>query len=99
MTGAAFLTHIFLEETDTTMQKIATVILAKRPKDDIDALQAQVKQTGASLWYTLGTTGQPSRSGRRDGAIIVNIIPTTRNNFKGNTVFAIRHRIQIRIYS
>ena len=53
MTGAAFLTHIFLEETDTTMQKIATDILAKRPQDGIDALQAQVKQTGASLWYTL----------------------------------------------
>ena len=43
MTGEAFLAHIFLEEADTTMQKIATDILAKNPKGDIDALRVQVK--------------------------------------------------------
>ena len=37
----------------------------------------------------MGTTGQPSRSGRSDGAIIENPVPTTRNNVGGGAVFAI----------
>ena len=61
MTGEAFLAHIFLEEADTTMQKIATDILAKNPKGDIDALRVQVKQTEASLWYMHGS----NRSGKQ----------------------------------
>ena len=51
MTGDAFLTHVFLEEADTNMQKIATYILAKNPKGYIEA----------SLWYMHGS----NRSGKQ----------------------------------
>ena len=56
MTGPAFVTHIFLEEANSTMQKIATDILANKPGGDINALRAHVKQTVASLWYMHGSS-------------------------------------------
>ena len=54
MTKESFLTHIFLEESDVEMQKLATEILAKKPKGDIDFLRALVKQTEVSIWYNHG---------------------------------------------
>ena len=35
MNGAAFLTHLFLEQSDEVMQKIATDILSSKPEGDI----------------------------------------------------------------
>ena len=56
MTKESFLTHIFLEEADVDMQKIATEILVKNPKGGINTLRALLKQTDASLWYKYGST-------------------------------------------
>ena len=54
MTKESFLTHIFLEESDVEMQKLATEILGKKPKGDMDSLRALVKQAEVSIWYNHG---------------------------------------------
>ena len=50
MTGPAFLTHLFLEKSDQTMEKIATEILSTKSEGSIDSLRSQMKDTEASLW-------------------------------------------------
>ena len=50
MTGPAFLTHLFLEQSDQTMAKIAIEILSTKSEGSIDSLRSQMKDTEASLW-------------------------------------------------
>ena len=50
LTKESLVCHIFLEEADFEMQKIATQLLAKNPKGDLDELRTQVKTTESSNW-------------------------------------------------
>ena len=54
MTGAAFLKHLLLEQSDRVMRKIATDILSSKPESGIDFLCSKEKQTEASMWYDNG---------------------------------------------
>ena len=49
MTGQAFFTHPFLEQSDPTMAKEAREIIATKPQNDINSLRSQIKATEASL--------------------------------------------------
>ena len=49
MTKDSFLTHLFLEQADETMAKMATEILEK--KGDVNQLRQTIQQIESSTWY------------------------------------------------
>ena len=67
MTKESLLCHIFLEESDTEMQKLTTELLAKNPKGDLDQLRALVKMTEAKIWYKPGGLRTAKRAGEGAG--------------------------------
>ena len=50
MTEASFITHLFIEQADTTMAKLAGEILRKKPEGDINNLRTTIKQIESSTW-------------------------------------------------
>ena len=50
ITGPAYLTHLFLEQSDQTIARVATDILSFKPECDIDSLLSQIKATEAPKW-------------------------------------------------
>ena len=67
LTKESLVCHIFLEEADFEMQKIATQLLAKNPKGDLDELRTQVKTTESSNWYKPGARARASKAGQDGG--------------------------------
>ena len=51
MTKDSFLTHLFLEQADETMAKMATKILEKKPGADVNQLRQAIQQIESSTWY------------------------------------------------
>ena len=51
MTKDSFLTHLFLEQADETMAKMATEILERKPKGDVNQLRQTIQQIESSTWY------------------------------------------------
>ena len=51
MTKDSFLTHLFLEQADETMAKMATEILERKPKGDVNELRQNIRQIESSTWY------------------------------------------------
>ena len=51
MTKDSFLTHLFLEQADETMAKMATEILERKPKGDVNQLRQNSQQIESSTWY------------------------------------------------
>ena len=51
MTKDSFLTHLFLEQADETMAKMATEILERKPKGDVNQLRQNIQQIDSSTWY------------------------------------------------
>ena len=45
------LTHLFLEQADETMSRMAQDILVKKPKGDVDQLRQEIKSIESSTWY------------------------------------------------
>ena len=50
MTKDSFLTHLFLEQADEHMAKMATEILEKKPKCDVHQLRQAIQQIKTSTW-------------------------------------------------
>ena len=51
MTKDSFLKHLFLEQADEHMAKMATEILEKKPKGDVHQLRQAIQQIETSTWY------------------------------------------------
>ena len=45
------LTHLFLEQADETMSRMAQDILVKKPKGDVDQLRQEIKSIESSTLY------------------------------------------------
>ena len=67
LTKQSLVCHIFLEEADFEMQKIATQLLAKNPEGNLDELKTQVKTTESSSWYKPGPNVRASKAGQDGG--------------------------------
>ena len=67
LTKESLVCHIFLEEADFEMQKIATQLLAKNPEGNLEDLITQVKTTESSNWYKPGVKVRASKAGQDGG--------------------------------
>ena len=47
----ALLTHLFLEQSDETMGRMAQDILVKTPVGDVNLLRQEIKRIKSSTWY------------------------------------------------
>ena len=55
MTEEAFLTHLFFEQANATMAKVASNILTNDKQGDTEALRNQIKAIETSQRYDSGT--------------------------------------------
>ena len=51
LTKESLLTHLFLEQADELMSRMAQDILIKKPKEDVDQLRQEIKCIESSTWY------------------------------------------------
>ena len=51
LTKEALLTHLFLEQSDETMGRMAQDILVKTPEGDANHLRQEIKRIESSTWY------------------------------------------------
>ena len=51
MTKDSFLIHLFLEQADETMAKMATKILERNSQGDVNQLRQSIQQIESSTWY------------------------------------------------
>ena len=51
LTKESLLTHLFIEQADEVMSRMAQELLMKNPKGDIDKLRQEIKCTESSTWY------------------------------------------------
>ena len=51
LTKESLLTHLFLEQADEVMSRMAQDILIKKPKGDVDQLCQEIKCIESSTWY------------------------------------------------
>ena len=52
MTKEAFILHLFIEQADAEMSKLAAENLRVNPKGDLNSFRAQIKQVESSTWYS-----------------------------------------------
>ena len=52
LTKEALLIHLFLEQSDETMGRMAQDILVKTPAGDINLLRQEIKRIESSTWYS-----------------------------------------------
>jgi hypothetical protein len=60
MTKDSFLIHLFLEQADETMAKMATKILERNSQGDVNQLRQSIQQIESSTWYQ-GNNGPRNR--------------------------------------
>ena len=51
MSKEAFILHLFIEQADAEMSKLAAENLQTNPKGDINSFRSQIKQVESSTWY------------------------------------------------
>ena len=92
LTKESLVCHIFLEEADFEMQKIATQLLAKNPEGNLDELRTQVKpqkvQTGTNQEQKSELAKQDRMEEQEDGAQIVRVEHIALPSVSENVLFA-----------